>query len=119
MGTVATEKFQKIITNAIEALSKSQRCSTNLYLNMSVYKEGVLVGPSVQDIRTERPSIIVFVDQEPLGLFSHKCRYRFYDPRSQKFMYDAAAQFPPYVDRVPKTYVAIHQPVGRLVRKPE
>jgi hypothetical protein len=118
MRTVPTEKFQKIITDAIKTLPKSRQCSTNLYLNTSVYEEGALVGPLVQDIRTRRPSIVVFVDPEPLGNFSHKCRYRFYDPESQRFLYDTAAEFPPYVDRVPETYVAIHEPVRPLVRKP-
>jgi hypothetical protein len=116
MVTVRTDRFRKIIANAIEALPKSRRCSINLYLDTRAHEEGALIGPSVQNIRAKSSSIVVFVDQEPLANFSHKCRYRFYDPRSQRFLYDTAAQFPPYVDRVPDTYVAVHEPIRPLVR---
>jgi len=116
MSTVRTERFEKIIANAIHALTPSERSSVNVYLDIRPYRAGALVGPSLQSIRTRRPSIVVFVDQEPLANFSHKCRYRFYDPWSQRFLYETPAQFPPYVDRVPATYAAIHEPVPGRIR---
>ena len=103
---VHTEAFKKVIADAIGALPRACRRSTNLYLDTRAYKEGVLIGPAIQNIRTKRPCFIVLVDMNPLANFGHDCRYRFYDARSQRFLYETPAQFPPYVDWIPKTYVA-------------
>ena len=111
------EAFQRVIADAVGALRRSRRRSTNLYLDTRVYKEGVLIGPSIQNIRTERSCVVVFVDDNPRANFAHDCRYRFYDAESQRFLSETPAQFPPYVDWIPKTYVAIHEPIQPLIRK--
>jgi hypothetical protein len=106
------EGFEKIIADAIDSVPPARRRSTNLYLNTQVYEAGVLIGPAIQKIRTSRPSILVFVDEHPRANFGHDCRYRFYDAETQRFFEEKAARFPPYVDRIASTYVAIHEPVG-------
>src|SRR4030095_1186139 len=107
------EKYRKIIDDAIDALPRSLRESTNLYLDMQATKEGALVGPAPQKIRAKQSALVVFVDENPRANFSHECRDRFYAPRTQRFLYQVRAQFPPWVNYVPKTYRAIYEPVKR------
>lgn len=111
MPDVRLERFGKIIRNAIGSLSARRSRSTKLYLDTEAYLSGAVVGPPVQKIKTKGPCLVVFVDDEPRANFAHACRYRFYDARSQRFMYEMRAQFPPYVNYVPRTYHAIYEPV--------
>lgn len=111
MADVRLERYEKIIRNAIGSLPKQLRGSTNLYLDTRAYRSGAMVGPPVQNIRTKGHYLVVFVDDDPRANFSHPCRYRFYDARSHRFIYETPAQFPPYVNFVPRTYLAVHEPV--------
>jgi hypothetical protein len=119
MADARLQKFRKIIANAIGSLSQRRRRSTNLYLDTRAYRGAMLVGPPVQKITTRGPCLIVFVDDEPRANFAHRCRYRFYDVRSQRFLYETHAEFPPYVDWIPRTYVAIYEPIRPVTRDEE
>lgn len=105
------ERFRKIIRDAVGSLSQRRRRSTNLYLDTRAYGGTRAVGPPVQKIETRGRCFVVFVDDEPRANFAHSCRYRFYEAGSQRFMYETRAQFPPYVNYVPRTYLAIYKPV--------
>jgi hypothetical protein len=111
MPDARLEPFEKIIRNALGSLSQRRRRSTNLYLDTRAYRSSLAVGPPMQRIRTRKPCFVVFVDDEPRANFAHPCRYRFYDVRTHRFMYEERAQFPPYVNFVPRTYLPIHEPV--------
>lgn len=113
------EKYRKIIRDAIAALPRSQRHSANLYLDTRAHKEGAPVGPVPQRIKAKQAALVVFVDENPRANFAHECRYRFYDPRSHRFLYQTRAQFPPWVNYVPKTYWAIYEPVKPETRDAE
>jgi hypothetical protein len=110
MADVRLTRFTKIIRDAKGSLSKRRSRSTKLYLDVQGYRPGITVGPPVQRIKTKEACFVVFVDDEPRANFSHPCRYRFYDARSQKFIRETRAQFPPYVNFVPRTYLVIHDP---------
>jgi hypothetical protein len=112
MPDVRLERFSKIVKNAIGSLSKRRRSSTKLYLDTHAYRGGAAVGPPVQKIKIETKAdcLVVFVDDEPRANFSHACRYRFYDARSQRFIYETRAKFPPYVNYVPRTYLEVPIP---------
>jgi hypothetical protein len=71
------------------------------------YKED-WVGPAVQRIRAKRNCIVVFADDNPFANFGHNCRYFFYDAKSQAFLGETPARFPPYVDWIPLEYELIH-----------
>lgn len=113
------EPFRAIIADAIGALSQSRLSTANIYLDTRVRKEGELIGPGFQSIRTRRPCFVVFVDEHPRANFGHCCRYRFYDAKSQRFLLETPAAFPPYVDDVPETFVAIHEPVRPMIGRQE
>jgi hypothetical protein len=105
------QPFRAIIADAIGALSRSRRSTTNIYLDTRVRERGELIGPEFQNIKTRQPCIVVFVDDHPRANFGHCCRYRLYDAKSQRFLLETPAAFPPYVDDVPETFIAIHKPV--------
>lgn len=106
-----TEKFQKIIDDALGALSPARRATTNLYLDTAPYVKGSDIGPTFQKIRARQRSLLVFADEDPMANFSHPCRYRFYDEKTHRFLYEVTAQFPPHLDFVPDTFRVFHEPV--------
>jgi len=110
------DEFRAIIADATDALPGAQRDSTNMYLDTNEHAQGELVGPAPQNIRAKHTALVVFVDENPLANFAHECRYRFYDRATQRFLYEIPAQFPPWVNYVPKSYFAIYGTVGRDVR---
>jgi hypothetical protein len=111
--------FRAIIADAIGALSKSRRNTTNIYLDTRVRKAGEAIGPEFQNIKTRQPCFVVFVDEHPRANFGHCCRYRFYGAKNQRFLLETPAAFPPYVDFAPETLIAIHQPVQPVIGREE
>jgi hypothetical protein len=106
-----TLTHRDIINDALKALSRERRRTTNLYLETVPWMKNSLIGPDFQNIRARQPSILVFADDDPMANFGHRCRYRFYDAKTHAFLYEVAAQFPPYLDFVPATYKVFHEPV--------
>lgn len=111
--------FRAIIADAIGALSKSRRNTTNIYLDTKVRKAGEPIGPEFQNIKARQPCLVVFVDDHPRANFGHCCSYRLYEEKSQRFLLETPAAFPPYVDDVPKTFIAIHEPVQPVIGRQE
>ena len=111
--------FRAIIADAIGALSRSRRNTTNIYLDTRVRDAGEPIGPEFQNIKARQPCIVVFVDEHPRANFGHCCRYRFYDARNQRFLHETPAAFPPYVDDAPNTLIAIHEPVQPVTGRQE
>jgi hypothetical protein len=103
--------FDRVRTHAFQQLSWQRRQTTNLHLDRRIYRAGEPIGPKRQRIVAERPTILVFADDEPRANFSHPCRYLFYDANSGDFYREAPAQFPPYVRAKPETLQPFHEPV--------
>jgi hypothetical protein len=110
-ATRSWSKYRRIIDDAVRTLPPSRLKLTNLYLDTQEYKEGAPIGPAPQGIKAKHSCLVVFVDENPRANFSHECRYRFYDPGSQEFLYQTRAQFPPWVNYVPETFGPIYEPV--------
>jgi hypothetical protein len=112
---------QKIIDrvrmDAYERLSFRQRETTNLHLDERIYAKGETIGPRRQEIIAQRPSILVFADDEPSANFAHACRYLLYDAKSGELHREVPAQFPPHDAKRPETLRAFHEPV-RFVANP-
>jgi hypothetical protein len=109
-----TLTFRDIINDARNALAHARRRTTNLYLETVPYMKGSVIGPEFQKIRARQRSILVFADDDPMANFGHPCRYRFYDERTHAFLYEVAAEFPPYLQSLPQTYKVFHEPVRPL-----
>src|SRR5262249_9895005 len=102
----------RVRAHAFGTLTFDRREMVNLYLDERIYNQGETIGPAHQEIVAQRPSILVFADDEPGANFGHTCRYLLYDANTGNFHREAPARFPPIADvREPKTLHAFHEPV--------
>jgi hypothetical protein len=107
MSTAETSQLFEIVqTHAFNSLSWHGRHTSNLYLDHRIVSPGELLG---QNITVDRPTILVFLDDEPLTGFGHLCRYLLYDQTGSLYR-EIQAQFPPYAT-LPDTLQAFHQPI--------
>jgi hypothetical protein len=109
--------LNRVRNDAFERLSFRQRETTNLHLDERIYDKGETVGPRRQEIIAERPSILVFADDEPKANFAHACRYLLYDASSGVLHREVPAQFPPHGAERSKTLRPFHEPV-RFIDNP-
>jgi hypothetical protein len=103
--------LKRVREHAFSALDWKARQSTNLYVDTTVRETNKHVGPEFQGIVVGQPTIVVFADDRPLANFAHLCRYLLYDARNGEFAREVTAQFPPFLERVPDTLMAIHEPI--------
>ena len=104
--------FRRVRAHAFGTLSFERRQTTNLHLDEHIYDRGETIGPEFQRIVAQRPSILVFADDNPRANFGHDCRYLLYDAATGAFERQAPARFPPIADaKQPKTLRAFHEPV--------
>jgi hypothetical protein len=112
---MATQKrsaiFDRVREHAFRQLDWQKRATTNLYLDSRVFESGERIGPEREEAYADRPSILVFADDEPLANFAHDCRYLLYDAKSGELYREKPAQFPPYGKAPPKTLQAFHEPL--------
>ena len=103
--------FAAIRDRAYRAVGPDRLGQVNLYLDHRVREAGERLGPAFQDMRAERPSVLVFVDDEPTANFGHACRYLLFDPESGELHAELPARFPPWEARIPESLEAFHQPI--------
>jgi hypothetical protein len=105
------EIFGAVQEHAFRTLPAERRQTTNLLLDHRVYEKGEKVGPEFQRITVDRPSILVFADDDPLANFGHPCRYLLYDSGKPTLHSEIPARFPPYLTKPPETLRPFHEPV--------
>jgi hypothetical protein len=103
--------IRNVLSNTLRRISSKRIHMTNVYLDEKVYTKGEIIGPSRQNILADKPSILVFVDDNPLANFSHGCRYLLHDPKTGKLYKEIPAHFPPFVKKWPPSLKAIHEPI--------
>lgn len=104
--------LQRVRLHAFENLPFHMRETTNLHLDEHIYEKGEHIGPAFQKAIVEKPSILVFADDNPRANFGHDCRYLLYDAESGQFHREIQARFPPTGDaRKPRALRAFHEPV--------
>ena len=113
----AEEVFEIVKQHAFRHLSPRQRNTTNLHLNWRIHEAGEILGPRIQKIVVEEPSILVFADDDPRANFAHDCRYLLFHPKTGRLRKEIPARFPPYTTRTPESLVPFHQPV-RFIPNP-
>src|SRR2546427_312624 len=107
--------FERIRVDAFEELFSSQRIGTNLSLAQRVIERGETVGPPHYKVKADRPSILVFADDDPHANFSHPCRYLFYDAKTAKSPREVGASSPPIASaKKPLELIPFHEPVPFL-----
>jgi Peptidase C13 family len=103
--------LDRIRSHAFTSIPPSRRETTNLYLDRRPKEKGEVLGPSFQNITAEETAILVFADDEPLANFGHRCRYLLYHPTTARLVKEIPARFPPYLNKVPETFEAFHEPI--------
>lgn len=68
-----------------------------LYLDRKVMQKGESVDIVTEQIKFERPSYLVFVDDEPGKNFGHRCHFLLYEADTGKFMRKIPAKFPHFM----------------------
>jgi hypothetical protein len=107
--------LQSVRVHAFNSLSFDKREKTNLHLDDRIYHQGETIGPEFQKIVAQRPSILVFADDDPHANFGHACRYLLYDAKTGDLHREAPARFPPIANATqPKTLRVFHEPVQFL-----
>jgi hypothetical protein len=107
---VDTDVAVRVQASALESLSPQQRLTTTLYLDPYYVDAETVLGPSFENVRVRRPSILVFADDVPAANFAHPCRYFLYD-ESGKPQQRLLARFPPYPARGLHSLRAFHHAV--------
>jgi hypothetical protein len=111
-SNISQEVLRSMQSHAFEHLSFAQRETTNLHIDMRVYKKGETIGPKFQKIVAPQSSVLVFADDEPRANFGHACRYLLYESETGKFLKEAPARFPPISNaKEEKTLKAFHEPI--------
>ncbi len=119
MASEINKKLLGIVqTHAFQRLTYAQQETTNLYVDMHIYKADEVIGPKFQKITASKPSILVFADDEPRANFGHTCRYLMYDSKTGNFLHEKRARFPP-VAKAKQAMILkpFHEPV-RMVENP-
>lgn len=97
--------------DAFSRLSARQRETTNLYIDEKVYAAGETIGNSVQRIKVDTPSMLVFADDHPRANFGHDCRYLLYHPENGNLQREIQARFPPSNARADRKLTVFNEPV--------
>jgi len=105
------EVFAAARTHAFRSLTAQQQESTNLHLDERVHEKGAVLGPAFQKIVVEKPSVLVFADDNPQANFGHDCRYMLYDAGTGRLDREVPARFPPFLKAPPSTLKAFHEPI--------
>lgn len=112
MSTPINAKMLRTIQDsAFRQLSAKRRETTNLYILKDIQPAQSEVMARHQRISIKQPTVVVFVDDEPLANWSHDCRYLLHDADSGKLYQEVKAGFPPYLVNPPDTFKAFHTPV--------
>jgi hypothetical protein len=109
--------LDRVRYHAFQQLAWEKRQKTNLYLDARIFESGERIGPRREETVVDRPSILVFADDEPFANFSHPCRYLLYDAKSGDLYREKPAQFPPFEKERPRTLQVFHEP-SQWIEKP-
>jgi len=110
-GPLPASRVAAIKDRAYRAVEPARLGQVNLYLDQRIVADGEQLGPAFQELRAPRPSVLVFVDEEPTANFGHSCRYLLFDPESGELHTELPARFPPWGARIPESMDPFHQPV--------
>jgi hypothetical protein len=103
------EAVERAQAHAFERLSWRERETTNLFLVESVVEKGT-IGPKQHRVKIDRPSYLIFADDDPHANFTHACRYLLYDAKTGEFEHEVPAQLPPVTAKDVLQLVPFHEP---------
>ena len=75
----------------------------SLFLDHKVMEKGDAIDIVTERIKFDRPTYVVFVDDEPGRNFGHRCHYLLYDAKKGEFIRKVPAKFPYFLAKTPET----------------
>ena len=108
---ISPKTLRTIKDSSFRRLTAKRRSTTNLYVLKDVQPAHSEIKAGHQKIPIEKPTAVVFVDEEPMANWSHDCRYLLHDSDSGILYQEVKAGFPPYLVNPPDTFEAFHTPV--------
>lgn len=109
--SIDEKTLRNVKDNAFRKLSAKRRETTNLYVLEEVQESKSIINAGHQVIPVSRPTITVFMDENPLANWAHECRYLLHDAESGELYREVKASFPPYLVNPPESFKAFHRPV--------
>lgn len=103
--------LRAIQDSAFRRLSEKRRTTTNLYTLEEILSAESEVKAGHQKILIKKPTVVVFIDEEPMANWSHDCSYLLHDAATGELYREIKAGFPPYLVSPPETFRAFHAPV--------
>lgn len=91
---IESQLLEKIKQHAATRLLSTQIQRTNLSVNRHIFEAGEQFGPPTQRMTAERPTLVVFADDDPTANWGHACRYLLYDATTGDFMKEIPARLP-------------------------
>jgi hypothetical protein len=91
---IESQILERIKQHALNRLLPAQIQRTNLSVNRQIVEAGEQFGPPTQRMTAERPTLVVFADDDPLANWGHACRYLLYDPKTGELHKEIAARLP-------------------------
>ena len=99
------ELFDKIKKDAEDRVLRNNDGNQDflLYLDRKVMQKGEFIDIVTEQLKFDKPTYLVFVDDEPGKNFGHRCHYLLYDAESGKFIRKVPAKFPYFMLKTPET----------------
>jgi hypothetical protein len=91
---IESQLLERIKQHAVTRLLPSQTQHTNLSVNRQIIEAGQHFGPPTQRLTAERPTLVVFADDDPLANWGHACRYLLYDAKTGELLKEIPARLP-------------------------
>ncbi|MCW3123159.1 MAG: Peptidase family protein [Flavipsychrobacter sp.] len=83
---------------------------SNYYIQETVFEKGARIPVPLAHVVAEKPTIMLFADDEPLSNWAHPCRYLLHDAATGQLYKEVPAHLPPYAGTTdtPSSFVAFH-----------
>ena len=106
-----SESFGAVKESAVRLLGPVKYRTTNLHIENQILTAGSQIASYLRKIPVKRDTIMVFADDAPYLNWAHSCRFLMFDAKTNELYDEVAAEFPPYMTEIPKTYEVFHRPV--------
>jgi hypothetical protein len=99
------EVFDKIKKNAEATVLRNNDGNPDflLYLDHKTMEKGESLDIVTEEIKFDKPTHVVFVDDEPGKNFGHRCHYLLYEAKTGEFIRKVPAKFPYFMVQKPDT----------------